>query len=330
MAQQLPRIVIFTTGGTIVSSGDNPTQMTGYSIRNFTARDLVASVPALKDVADIELFPISNIDSSSMRSKVWLELAAHIRAKSKDQGIAGFVVTHGTDTMEETAFFLHLVLKTVKPVVLTGAMRPSTAISADGPLNLLNAVRVAAAPQSVGKGVLIVLNDRILSARDAVKTDTTNAATFESPESGPLGYLAGPRIDYLRTPARRHTFQSEFDVPERLPRVDVILSHVDADDVFVRAALAAGAEGLVHCGTGNGSIHEDTERALVEAARGGVAVVRSTRAFRGIVTDGLERWQREGFVPAGSLAVVKARILLQLALTRTNDPRIIRRMFDTY
>ena len=310
----LPHIAILSTGGTIVSSGASPTQMTGYSISSFSVEDLLASVPGLDGVASISAQPVSNIDSMSMTSAIWVKLAKAIQALSADPQIDGFVITHGTDTMEETAYFLQLTLKTDKPVVLTGAMRPSTAISADGPLNLLNAVRVAACPAARGQGVLVCLNDRILSGRDAVKTDPCNAQTFDARDWGVLGLIAGEHIRFLRAPLARHTVRSEFSIPEKFPRVDIITGHADDDGILIEAAVAAGARGIIYQGFGNGSIHGNAEGALMSAAGKGIAVVRSSRTWGGMVVEGLAKWQAAGFIPAGALPAQKARILLQVAL----------------
>ena len=332
----LPKVVLFATGGTIVSSGASATQMTGYSLQGFRVEDLIAAVPALAETAEIEAHQISNIDSSSMTSAVWMKLARAVEDAARRDDVTGIVVTHGTDTMEETAYFLNLVLKTRKPVVLTGAMRPATAISADGPLNLLNAVRTAAAPQAAGKGVLIVLNDAIGTARDMTKTHPTNVATFRGPDLGMIGMISGARIEFLAAPVKCHAESSPFSLEKleawvaangALPRVDIVYSHTDDDGVMVRAALAAGARGIVHAGTGNGSIHEGTEPALFEAARQGALVVRASRTGGGSTVEGLAAWQEAGFVPAGSLNPQKARVLLQLCLTQTTDPAEIDALF---
>ena len=327
----LPRIAILSTGGTIVSSGATPTQMTGYSISSFSVDDLLASVPALNAVARISAHPVSNIDSMSMTSSIWMKLADAIQSLSENPDISGFVITHGTDTMDETAYFLHLTLKTDKPVVITGAMRPSSAISADGPLNLLNAVRVAADPAARAMGVLICLNDRILCARDAVKTDPCNAQTFESRDWGVLGLIAGEHIRFLRAPLARHTTHSEFAVPQHFPRVDIITGHADDDGSLIQAAVAADARGIVYQGFGNGSIHAGAEDALMQAARAGIAVVRSSRVWGGMVVEGLSKWQDAGFVPAGTLPAQKARVLLQIALANgMNTSEELLRVFSEY
>ena len=321
---RLPRIVVFATGGTIVSSGDDPTQLTGYRIKGLSVESLIAGVPALKRTAELEAEQIANIDSMSMTSEIWMRLARGIEAAAAHEDVDGIVVTHGTDTMEETAWFLNLVLKTEKPVVITGAMRPATAISADGPLNLLNAVRVAADPESRGKGVLVVLNDVIATARDATKMHPTNVATFRGPDLGMIGMISGDAILYIGASVRSHTTATEFSLADlsgltKLPRVDIVYSHADDDGVFVDAAVAAGAGAIVHAGTGNGSIHKETEKALVRAAEKGVLIVRASRTYSGAVTPGVDEWQRAGFVPSGTLNPQKARVLAQLVLAKYAD-----------
>ena len=228
------------------------------------------------------------------------------------------------------------MVKSEKPVVLTGAMRPATALSAEGPLNLLNAVRIASDPKAAGRGVLIALNDVIVSARDATKTHPTNVATFRGPDLGMLGMIAGTHIEWIARSEKPHGVATPFTLEAlearvaadgALPRVDIVYSHVDDDGVMVRAAMAAGARAIVHAGTGNGSIHEKTEGALMEAAAHGVLVVRASRTPSGMTVEGLAEWQDAGFVPAGTLYPQKARVLAQLSLACGVDPALAFRTF---
>ncbi len=327
--QPLPHIVVLTTGGTIVSSGASATQMTGYSLQGVTVDELLRGVPGLADVARVSVEAVANIDSSSMTSAVWMTLAERVMAYARQDDVDGIVITHGTDTLEETAYFLTLTLTTEKPVVITGAMRPSTALSAEGPLNLLNAIRVATHPSTKGRGVIVALNDTLLSGRDATKTHPTNVATFRAPDAGVLGLIAGNELHWLNQSAARHAPDAPFPLPQlqayvahhgRFPRVDILTSHVDDDAVFVNAALAAGAQGLVHAGTGNGSIHEQTEGALLEAAKRGVLVVRASRTGSGACVSGLATWEDAGFIASGTLNPAKARVLLQLILMTVPVP----------
>lgn len=333
-----PRIVIASTGGTIVSSGSSATQLTGYSLQGLTAEDLVSAVPSLREIADITVLPVCNIGSSNMNEALWVKLALAIEGVLADPDVAGAVVTHGTDTMEETAFFLNLVLKSRKPVVLTGAMRPATALSADGPLNLYNAVRVAACPDSQSRGVLIVMNGLILGARDTTKTNTLSVETFQGRDFGTFGYVTGPSIDYYVAPqsARRRTFESEFlptdfKDPARPPKIFILYAHAGEDGTLIRAAVGAGAVGIVYAGTGHGSVSEAAERELLAARGRGIEVVRASRTGTGPVLEGKARWQEAGFIPAGTLSPQKARILLELAIARFgHDAGEIRRCFETY
>lgn len=307
------KVVILATGGTIVSSGASATQMTGYSIQGLGVEDLLSAVPMLADVADVEAARVSNIDSSSMTSEVWLKLANAVEEALRREDVSGVVITHGTDTMEETAFFLNLVVKSEKPVVLTGAMRPATALSAEGPLNLLNAVRIAADPKAAGRGVLIALNDVIVSARDATKTHPTNVATFRGPDLGMLGMIAGTHIEWIARSEKPHGAATPFTL-------EALEARVAADGALPRVDI-------VHAGTGNGSIHEKTVGALMEAAAHGVLVVRASRTPSGMTVEGLAEWQDAGFVPAGTLNPQKARVLAQLSLACGVDPALAFRTF---
>lgn len=327
-----PTVVILATGGTIAGQGATGTQMTGYHVGDLGVDALVSAVPQLTDYAEIRAEQIANIQSSSMTDEILLRLSKRVNAVLEDPTVTGVVVTHGTDTLEETAYFLNLTVKSAKPVIVVGAMRPSTAISADGPINLLNAVRLAADPVAVDRGVMIVLNDEINGARDCTKTNTTNLATFKAPEAGLLGYIAGGRHYFIKKTAMHHTHQTEFDVRhlDALPRVDIVYSYINADHVFVDAAIAAGAKGIVHAGTGNGSVHDDTLGALFKARDQGVAVARASRVGNGVVTEDCEEWTEAGLLDAATLNPQKTRILLQLGLTITDDPIQLQRMFYEY
>ena len=267
-----------------------------------------------------------------MTNDVWLKLADRCNKLLAQDDVKGVVITHGTDTLEETAYFLNLVVKSDKPVVLVGAMRPATAISADGPVNLLNAVKLAASPKAVGKGVLVAMNDQIDGGRDVTKTNTTNVATFKSPELGALGYFTGGEPYFYKESLRKHTKSTVFDVSglKELPRVDIVYTHVNDDRVLVDAAVKAGAKGIVYAGSGMGSIHKDAEPGLAEAVKNGVTVVRASRVGNGMVVEGSKEWTDEGFLNGDNLNPQKARVLLQLALTKTSDPKAIQKMFDEY
>lgn len=332
MAADLPNVHILATGGTIAGSAASSTDTTGYKAGKIAIETLINAVPQIKDIADVKGEQVVKISSNNMDTPTLLKLAKRVNELVASKDVDGVVITHGTDTLEETAYFLNLVVKSDKPVVLVGSMRPATAISADGPMNLLNAVRVAINKQSIGKGVLVALNDEINGARDVTKTSTHNVATFNSHDLGKLGYIVGGNVMYYKESTRRHTKDSEFDVSklDTLPRVDIVYSHVDDDGVMVDASIAAGAKGIVHAGTGHGSIHKNTEPSLVKAQKKGIVIVRSSRVGTGPTIGAEERYTAEKFLNGDTLSAQKARLLLQLALTKTNDLKEIQRMFDEY
>jgi len=247
--------------------------------------------------------------------------------------VDGFVITHGTDTMEETAYFLNLVVKTDKPVVLVGSMRPSTAVSADGPLNLYNGVGVAIDPAARGRGVLLVMNDWIHAAHSLTKTSTTAVQTFMSPIRGVVGTAAYGKNDFYNNPPWKHTTQSEFSVNgvSKLPRVDIIYGCADMSPDLIDAAAAAGAKGIVIAGVGNGNMNKASLDAAARVAKKGVMVVRSTRVATGNVGRNVEVNDDElGLIASDELNPQKARILLALALLKTRTPQEIQRLFTEY
>lgn len=330
------KIVLLTTGGTIVSSGESSTQTTGYRLGNLTVNTLLDQLPDLKDKVELEQEAVCHVDSSSMTSEIWLKLARTVQAAVDRDDVDGVVITHGTDTMEETAFFLHLVLKTDKPVVMTGAMRPATALSADGTLNLYNAVQVALADESRGMGVLVVLNNMITSARFATKTNTTNVATFSGMTAGELGIVVDNAVMYFTRTVRPHTMTTPFSIAdfandESFPRVEILFSHADDDSRLVDAVTASGADGLVFAGLGNGCIPDKVLPGLIRAHEKGLALVRASRVFTGAVFNGLSEWEEAGLVSAWNLSAAKSRILLQLALKKgIRDTDALRELFRLY
>ena len=326
------KVKILATGGTIAGSAASNTQMTGYTPGALGIDILIKAVPELINIAEISGEQIVNIGSYNITDDVWLKLANRCNEILVNSDVKGIVITHGTDTLEETAYFLNLTVKSDKPVVIVGAMRPATAISADGPVNLLNAVKLAVSPKAIGKGVLVALNDEINGARDVTKTNTSNVATFKAPELGLLGYFANGEPYFYKESTRRNTINSEFDVSnlKQLPRVDIIYTHGNDDRVLIDAAVKAGAKGIVYAGSGMGSIHRDAEPGLVDAQKKGVVIVRSSRVGNGMVIAGSEQYTKEHFLEGDTLNPQKARILLQLALTKTSDLNEIQRMFDEY
>lgn len=329
---ELPRLRLLATGGTIAGAqtgGDGR----GYKAAALSAEALVAAVPQIAGLAAVAVEQVACIGSQDMNDAVWLRLAARAQAALDDPAVAGVVITHGTDTMEETGYFLNLVLRTAKPVVLVGAMRPATAISADGPMNLYNAVAVAAAPASAGRGVLVVANDEIHFAREVAKTNTTQLGTFKSPNRGLAGLVHGGRLHYFGPTVRRHTAASEFAPPAAtaLPRVDIVFAHAGMGRELIDAAVRAGAQGLVIAGVGDGNLPAGALAACTEAARAGVAVVRSSRTGGGLVERNIEvDDDAAGFVSAEELNPQKARVLLMLGLTRTRAAPALQELFRRY
>lgn len=328
----LPKIKILATGGTIAGSAEAADKLTGYTAGTMGVESLISAVPQLADVAEVSGEQLANIDSCDITSDLWFKLAARCNELMADSNVDGIVITHGTDTLEETAYFLNLTVKGDKPIVLTGAMRPATAISADGPLDLLNAVKTAACPDARGQGVLVVMNDIIMAARYATKTSAFKVEAFQAQPYGQLGTIAGGRVYFEAAISKCHTVNSVFAGKNytSLPRTDIIYTHCDDDGVLIEAAVNAGAQGLVYAGSGMGSIHAGAEQALMRAAAHGIAVVRSTRVSEGRVLAANPKWDEAGFISGGNLNPQKARILLQLALTCTHEPRKIQEFFDKY
>ncbi|MGB3290585.1 MAG: asparaginase [Burkholderiaceae bacterium] len=327
---QLPRIALLGTGGTIASTAGAATTLTDYSVTE-GIDSLLTAVPAITTLADIQCEQVFNVDSRCITNKMLLKLAARVNALLADPSTDGVVITHGTDTLEETAYFLNLTVKSGKPVVLTGAMRPGSALSADGPLNLYNAVLLASSPQAVGRGVMVTLNDRVHAARYVTKTNTTQVETFQSFGQGGLGQIVGGRLHLHQYSEKRHTLDSEFSLAglRKLPTVDIIYDHQDAGRHLYDAAIAAGVQGIVAAGCGNGNLSPQAQSSLRRAAKQGIVCVRSSRSGSGVVTPS-QNDARHGLVSGDSLNPQKARILLMLALTLSRDRAAIQACFDHY
>ena len=242
---KLANVVILATGGTIAGTGATSTTTVGYTAATVGVARLIEAVPELKAVANVKGEQVFQIASENMNNDYWLKLAKRVNELLKQDDVDGIVITHGTDTIEETAYFLNLVVKSRKPVVIVGAMRPSTAISADGPVNLYNATILAGSEAAVGKGVLVVLNDQINGAREVTKTNTANADTFRSWELGFLGYMQNNQPYFYRQSTRKHTADTEFDVSnlDKLPAVDIVYGYANMNRVAVDAFVAAGDQG---------------------------------------------------------------------------------------
>ncbi|WP_248927912.1 type II asparaginase [Paenibacillus hamazuiensis] len=328
---KLPNIKILATGGTIAGVAASNTATTGYSIGSTTIDTLINAVPEIKSIANVSGEQIANVGSPDITNETLLKLGKRINELLVSDEVDGVVVTHGTDTLEETAYFLNLVVKSSKPVVIVGAMRPSTAISADGPFNLYNAVKLAGSEEAKGKGALVMLNDRIGAARFITKTHTTSLDTFKSVEDGYLGMISGSKISFYSEPARKHTTDTVFDISavDELPQVDIIYGYQNDGTYFYKAAVEAGAKGIVIAGSGDGSLSKKDEEGAKEAREKGALIVRSSRTGSGPVTHSKDD-DEKGFVTSDSLNPQKARILLMLALTKTNDPAVIQMYYDQY
>lgn len=328
----LPNVVVLATGGTIAAEGD-PGALTGYSAGEVEGVELVAGVPAILDHANVAVIQVTNVGSSSINQEHHLDMAhiANELFSSDEVDIAGIVVTHGTFTLEETIWFLHLTVDTDRPIVGVGAQRPPTAISPEGDLNLLNAVRVAADDGAVGMGGMIVMNDEINAARDVTKSNAYRVSAFRSGELGYLGYADADRIVFNRMPVnKRHTSTSEFDVSgmESLPNVGIVFSHQEATGAALMGLVDAGYDGVVIHGHGTGGFAP----ALREAVReldSSIPLVRTAQTMNSRIQDS-ESYRNDGVVSGEDLAPLKARILLRLALTQTDDFDELVRIFQEY
>ena len=331
----LPRVALLITGGTIDSVGKDRLDLAWYieAGKRLANGELLGRLPELKEVAEVQEIPFRRLPSHALLDKDWLDLLRTIHSIFSEDRADGIVITHGTNTIEETAYFLNLTLKTSKPVVLVGAMRPSSAIGADGYLNVVNAVKVAANPNSHGRGCLLVMNDTIFSGRDVTKNATYRVEAFQSRDLGPLGFAdADGRIVYYQQALRRHTVNTEFDVQSlhSLPRVDIVVSYVGADGTMIDAIAKAGAKGIISAGTGAGRPTPSEDAAFDKAYREkGVLVCLCSRVASGRVvrSPGLAK---RGFVAGDNLPPWKARILLSLALSKTTNADDIQAMFNAY
>lgn len=327
-----PHIVIVATGGTIAGAAASASDTASYEAAKVNIDALIASVPQITDVADVTGEQIFRINSDDFTDDKLVEIGKRVSALLRQEDVDGVVITHGTDTVEETAFFLNLVLRSDKPVVMVAAMRPSTAISADGPLNLLDAVTVAASKEAVGKGVLLTMNDTIHSGRDVTKRTNIVPSAFQS-QWGPLGMIVEGHSFYFRAPARRHGLDSEFDIDkiDHLPFVAIVYGSGNMYPEAFDAAVAAGAKGIVTAGVGNGSIPTYLVDKLREIRGQGVQIVRSSRVGDGIVIRGAEEKDDENdWVVASDLNPQKARLLTALGIANGATSADLQRMFYEY
>lgn len=333
LAADKPTVVILATGGTIAGAGSSASS-NAYTAGEVKIQHLVAGVPGVNNLANLKFEQVANIPSQDMNDEVWLKLASAAQKYLDDDSISGVVVTHGTDTMEETAYFLNLVVKTNKPIVVTGSMRPSTAMSADGPINLYNSVAVAASEEAKGKGVLIVMDDRIFDARDCTKTNTSTVDTFQSPNTGAIGYIDFGNIRLYKQPLRKHTMDSEFSIKDitALPKVDIVYEYEGgATDILKAVAANKDVKGIVVAGVGDGNLYTTDFAPLTDARAKGTAVVMSSRTGSGCVWKNSEMENDKlQFNTADTLNAAKARVLLRVILTKTNDYNKIEEAFKTY
>mgnify|MGYP003578284624 CR=1 FL=1 len=316
-----PRVVIVATGGTSAGAAESTTAA-GYKSGADAVDVLIAAVPQMNAFADVRGVQVASVGSQDMNDEIWLKLAGEVNRLLAQPDVDGVAITHGTDTMEETAYFLNLVVKSDKPVVLTGSMRPSASLSADGPLNIYNAVGVASVPRAKRRGLLAVANDDIHGARAITKRHTTDVQTFVSPEAGLIGVCLFDSRDFVRMPARAHTTATPFKVAvgQTMPRVDIIYAHAGMSPDLIDAAAANGAKGIVIAVVGDGNLTTPALEAVSRAIAKGVVVVRSTRVGEGVVGPNIEvSDDKLGTVASMDLVPSKARVLLKLALTQTSD-----------
>lgn len=329
--RNLPRVRLVATGGTISNRRGG----------RLTAEELTTSVPALADVARVQVEQFANTSSAAITLDQWIAIARRVNAVFREEpDLAGVVVTSGTDTLEELAYFLHLTVRDRRPVVVTGSMRNPSQVGYEGQANLLAAFRVAADADAAGRGALVVLNDEINGARDVTKTDALRLHTFASRGFGALGVVDQDRVVFRRTAVGRHTVESEFDVDriEALPRVDAFLVYQGAPGDLIKAAVDLGARGIVMATAGAGATSGTQREGLLYAREKGVPVVITTRAGTGRIAprrggppqapQAATPWRAD--IAGGDLTAVKARILLMLALTRTSEAAELQRMFEQY
>lgn len=329
---QKPKIKILATGGTIAGVSKSATE-TNYKAGAVGVEQLLQAVPEITNLAEISGEQIVKIGSQDMNDEVWLKLARRVNELLNKEGYDGVVITHGTDTMEETAYFLNLTIKSNKPVVMVGAMRPSTGMSADGPLNLYNAVAVASNNQARNRGVMVVMNDVVLDAKDVIKSHTTAVDTFIGANFGKLAYIHNGKVFFTRSVKNKHTVQSIFNVDEisALPKVGIVYGYANASELPMKAFIDAKFDGIVYAGVGNGNLYHTLLDLAIKAQKKGIQIVRSSRISMGATTlDAEVDDAKYHFVASQTLNPQKARVLLMLALTKTKDWKQIQQYFNEY
>ncbi len=327
-----PRIAIVATGGTIAGAQANKDQG-GYTSGVFDVQHLIDAAPQMKDLADIKGEQLVNVGSQDMTNEIWLKLGHRVDELLRQPDVDAVVITHGTDTMEETGYFLSLTIHSAKPIVMVGSMRPATALSADGPMNLYDAVAVAADPGAKGRGVMVVLNDQIHYAREVEKQNTTALDTFHSPNRGPAGHVSNGDVRFFAPPVTIHGEQSAFSIADinALPKVEIVYAYANVGRDFIDYAVKTGARGIVVAGVGDGNMTKAATDGLAEAARSGVAVVRSSRTGSGAVYRNIEvDDDKLHFIASGELNPQKSRVLLMLGLMKSNSVEALQTYFDSY
>ena len=327
-----PHVVVLATGGTIAGAGASAANSATYAAAKVPVDKLLAGLPELSNVAKVSGEQVFQIASESFTNEHLLKLGQRVSALSKQADVDGIVITHGTDTLEETAYFLNLTVRTNKPIVVVGSMRPGTALSADGALNLYDAVSVAASKDAAGKGVLVTMNDEIQSGRDVHKHINIKTEAFKS-QWGPLGMVVEGKNYWFRAPVKRHTTQSEFNIDDikTLPAVDIVYGYGNMNTTGIEAYGKAGVKALIHAGTGNGSVAAQAVESLKALRSQGVQIIRSARVPDGFVLRNAEQPDdKYDWVVAHDLRPQKARILAMVALTKTQDSKELQRIFWEY
>lgn len=331
--QKLASVVILATGGTIAGAGASAANSATYQAAKVGIDQLIAGVPELSQLANVRGEQVMQIASESITNDNLLQLGRRVAELADSKDVDGIVITHGTDTLEETAYFLNLVEKTDKPIIVVGSMRPGTAMSADGMLNLYNAVAVASSKEARGKGVLVTMNDEIQSGRDVSKMINIKTEAFKS-AWGPLGMVVEGKSYWFRLPAKRHTMDSEFDIKtiKSLPDVEIAYSYGNVSDTAYKALAQSGAKAIIHAGTGNGSVSSRVVPALQALRKDGVQIIRSSHVNAGgfVLRNAEQPDDKYDWVVAHDLNPQKARILAMVALTKTNDSKELQRMFWEY
>jgi len=330
---KLANVVVLATGGTIAGAGTSAANSATYQAAKVGVEQLIAGIPELSKLANVRGEQVMQIASESITNENLLQLGRRVAELADSKDVDGIVITHGTDTLEETAYFLNLVEKTDKPIIVVGSMRPGTAMSADGMLNLYNAVAVASSKEAHGKGVLVTMNDEIQSGRDVSKMINIKTEAFKS-AWGPLGMVVEGKSYWFRLPAKRHTMDSEFDIKniKNLPDVEIAYSYGNVSDTAYKALAQSGAKAIIHAGTGNGSVSSRVVPTLQALRKDGVQIIRSSHVNAGgfVLRNAEQPDDKYDWVVAHDLNPQKARILAMVALTKTNDSKELQRMFWEY